>query len=61
MKQHDVLLKKNGILQWVCGLYNDDVNDAIACAVREMAPATYVSHKSFKIMGGQWVAINEGL
>lgn len=55
MKQHDILLEKNGNLEWVCGLFDDDLNAAIACAVLEMAPATYVGHKSFKVVGGEWV------
>mgnify|MGYP003637556022 CR=1 FL=1 len=56
MKQHDILLEKKGNLEWVCGLFNNDLNDAIACAVREMAPARYVGHKSFKVVCGEWVA-----
>ena len=33
MKQHDILINVNGSLEWVCGIYQDDINDAIACAV----------------------------
>ena len=27
MKQHDILLEKKGNLEWVCGLFNNDLND----------------------------------
>jgi hypothetical protein len=55
MQKHDVLLSINGALEWICGIYHDDINSAIACAVLECAPAEYINHKSFIVVDGQWV------
>ena len=57
MTQHDILINTKSGLEWVTGLFNDDLNDAITLAVTEFGPATYVGHKTFSMVDGEWVEV----
>lgn len=62
MKQHDILIAVNGKLEWICGMFNDTVNQAITCAISEareystakVKTVEYVGHKSFVVVNGKW-------
>ena len=55
MKQHDILVSINGVLEWVCGVFQDDLSRAIADAIECIGKAEYVGHKSYALVNGQWV------
>ncbi len=55
MKQFDILLSIKGELEWICGLYEDDVNRAIQGAIELVGVAEYVGHREYVIKDGKWV------
>lgn len=55
MKQFDILLNIGGDLEWICGIFVDDVNRAIAEAISLVGKARYVGHKGYSVVGGEWV------
>jgi len=55
MKQFDILLNISGNIEWITGIYQDDLNQAIQGAISLVGVAEYVGHKEFKIENGAWV------
>ena len=55
MTQHDILVRDiSGQFFWVCGIFHDDLADAIKLATSEAAGLEYVSHKTYKLLNGKW-------
>jgi hypothetical protein len=57
MKMHDILLNTKRGLEWICEIYADDINEAIAAAIQLEGKAEYVGHKSYRIESGAWVEV----
>lgn len=57
MKQYDILLSIKGELEWICGIYEDEINAAIQAAIELVGAAEYVGHKAYTIMDGAWVEV----
>ena len=55
MKMFDILIEVKGNLEWVTGIYQDDVNSAITNAIQLFGKGKYVGHNEFNIVNGEWV------
>ena len=54
MKQYDILISVNGELEWVEGIYQDEIHKAIANAT-DITGGAYVGHKAFIAVNGEWM------
>ena len=54
VKQFDILVSVKGELEWICEIYCDDLNEAIAAAIEMAGPAEYVGHNAFALINNKW-------